>query len=261
MLMYGHTMKLPAQPNALREKIDCMTSIVKPTRTPWEVFPDVFIHASESAVKQHPAYNAAKMGDDDAAIALVLDTFNKERALEMRRFEADAKPTLVSAHALERDGVNAIPEVFAERLGQILDWPLDNGIVQANVVSHTGADGFWRLARQAEFDGLVHSGRTYVLVDDFVGMGGTLANLRGHIESNGGHVLAAVTLTGKPHSAKLALSAERLHELRAKHGQELESWWFERFAHTFNALTESEARYLARTATADVVRDRITAAE
>ena len=51
-------------------------------------------------------------------------------------------------------------------LGQILDWPLDKGVVQVNVVSHTGADGFWRLARQAEFDGLVRPGRTYVLVDD-----------------------------------------------------------------------------------------------
>ena len=149
--------------------------------------------------------------------------------------------------------MNAIPEVFADRLGQLLDWPLDKGVVQVNVVSHTGANGFWRLARQAEFDGLVRPGHPYVLVDDFVGMGGTLANLRGHIESNGGRVLAAVSLTGKPHSAKLALSAERLKDLRAKHGQELENWWFERFAHTFDALTESEARYLARTETADIV--------
>ena len=183
------------------------------------------------------------------------------RALELRQFAGNNKPTLVSAHALEREGVNAIPEVFAERLGQVLDWPLDNGVVQVNVVSHTGADGFWRLARQAEFDGLVHPGRGYVLVDDFVGMGGTLANLKGHIESNGGHVLAAVSLTGKPHSARLTLTIERLHELRAKHGQELENWWIKRFAHTFDALTESEARYLARTETADIVRDRITAAE
>ena len=238
-----------------------MFNTAKPPRTSWGVFPDVLIHASESAVKQHPAYIEAKAGNDDAATALVLDTFNMELALGMRRFEVDVKPTLVSAHALEREGVNAIPEVFAERLGQVLDWPLDSGVVQVNVVSHTGANGFWRLARQAEFDGLVCPGRFYVLVDDFVGMGGTLANLRGHIEANGGHVLAAVSLTGKPHSAKLALTPQRLHELRDKHGQELENWWIKRFAHTFDALTESEARYLARTETADIVRDRITAAE
>ena len=170
-------------------------------------------------------------------------------------------PTLVSAHALEREGVNAIPEVFAERLSQVLGWPAETGVVQTNVVSHTGANGFWRLARQAEFDGPVQPGRTYVLVDDFVGMGGTLANLRGYIESKGGRVLAAVSLTGKPHSAKLALSPERLHELRSKHGTELENWWVGRFAHAFDALTESEARYLARTETADTIRDRIVEAQ
>ena len=92
-------------------------------------------------------------------------------------------------------------------------------------------------------------------------MGGTLANLKGHIESNGGRVLAAVALTGKPHSAKLALTTERLQDLRAKHGTELEIWWRARFAHAFNALTESEARYLARTETADIVRNRVAAAE
>ena len=134
------------------------------------------IHAEESAVKQHPAYAKAKAGDDEAATVLVLDTFNMQSALTLRSFAGDVAPTLVSAHALERDGVNAIPEVFAERLSQVLGWPAETGVVQTNVVSHTGANGFWRMARQAEFDGPVQAGDAYVLVDDFVGMGGTLAN-------------------------------------------------------------------------------------
>ena len=107
----------------------------------------------------------------------------------------------------------------------------------------------------------MQAGCDYVLIDDFVGMGGTLANLRGYIESKGGRVLAAVCLTGKSHSAKLALSAARLYELRGKHGTELENWWMGRFAHSFDALTESEARYLARTQAIDTIRDRIAAAK
>lgn len=221
----------------------------------------MLIHADESAVKQHPAYQAAKAGDDAAAMILVLDTFNMDRVRELRNLVGDVLPTLVSAHALEREGVNAIPEVFAERLSQVLGWPAETGLVQTNVVSHTGANGFWRLARQAEFDGPVQPGHGYVLVDDFVGMGGTLANLKGYIETKGGKVLAAVSLTGKPHSAKLALSPQRLQELRSKHGTELESWWMGRFAHSFDALTESEARYLARTETADTIRNRIVEAQ
>jgi hypothetical protein len=123
------------------------------------------------------------------------------------------------------------------------------------------ADGWSRLARPAAFEGVVLPGQGYVLVDDFVGMGGTLANLKGHIETHGGLAVAAVVLTGKPHSAKLAVSAERLQELRAKHGHELEAWWHDRLGHTFDSLTESEARYLARTSDADTVRNLFAAAE
>lgn len=52
--------------------------------------------------------------------------------------------------------------------------------------------------------------------------------------------LAAVVLTGKPHSARLRLSAERLNELRKIHGAELEHWWQERFGHAFDAFTENQ---------------------
>lgn len=232
-----------------------------PPRTPWNQFPDVLIHASESTVKKHPAYEAAKSGDDVAATQLVLTCLNLAQVVALNQLVAGKQPTLVSAHAMERHGVNAIPEVFADELGRLLSWPVDTGIVQTNVVSHTGANGFWRLARQAEFDGTVEAGCDYVLVDDFVGMGGTLANLKGHIETLGGNVLAAVALTGKTHSAKLAPTPDRLNELRKRHGTEFENWWIGHFAHSFDALTESEARYLARTETADTIRDRIAEAE
>lgn len=233
----------------------------QPPRTPWGNFPDVLIHASESAVKQHPAYKRAKSGHGPSATALVNDTMSElqnQRLVDLLRGHL---PTLVSAHAYEREGINAIPEAFAVEISKAVGWPHDTAVAQVNVVFHTGADGFSRMARQAEFVGAIQAGCEYVLVDDFVGMGGTLANLKGYIESNGGMVLAAVSLTGKPHSAKLALSPERLHELRSKHGTELENWWMGRFAHAFDALTESEARYLARTETADAIRNRIAAAK
>jgi hypothetical protein len=170
-------------------------------------------------------------------------------------------PILVSAHAYEREGVNAIPEAFADALGGLLAWPVDSNVVQSNIVAHTGAGGFERLARQASFDGVIEPGLSYVLVDDFVGMGGTLANLRGYIHAHGGKVLAAVALTGKPYSAQLSLSQKQLEELRERHGQATEHWWLKRFGHTFDALTQSEARYLAKTENFERIRDRIAAAE
>ena len=44
-----------------------------------------------------------------------------------------------------------------------------------------------------------------LMVDDFVGLGGTLASLRGYLIAGGGRVLGTVTLTGRADSAKLAL--------------------------------------------------------
>lgn len=234
---------------------------MKPPRTPWGNFSDVLIHASESSVKQHPHYWAAKTGDAVAADDLVRDTLNLLQTDALSALLAGHQPILVSAHAYEQNGVNAIPEVFADELAQRLNWDVDGGVVQVNVVSHTGADGFSRLARQAQFDGAIQPEREYVMVDDFIGMGGTLANLRGHIETHGGKVLAAVALTGKPHSAKLRLAQSTLDELRSKHGTEIEHWWQERFGHAFDALTESEARYLVRTPDVATIRDRIIKAE
>jgi hypothetical protein len=234
---------------------------MQPPRSLWGDFPDALIHAAESRVKQHLAYPAAKSGDAGAALDLVRDVFDDALPGRLRALVGDRQPMLVSAHAYEREGVNAIPEVLADVMANRLGWRVDSGVVQTNVVTHTGANGFVRLARQPAFDGAVTAGADYVMVDDFVGMGGTLANLRGHIESQGGRVLAAVVLTGKPHSAKLRLSVERLNELRSTHGAELEHWWQERFGHAFDALTESEARYLVRTPDLATIRNRIAAAE
>jgi hypothetical protein len=230
-------------------------------RTPLADFPDVILHAPETAVKKHPRYKEAKSGDYEAAFELIQATISPDRTEQLRILLNGRKPLLASAHAYEAEGVNAIPEVFADELAQRLDLRVDSGIVQTNVVAHTGANGFGRLARQPFFEGTVIPGQEYVLVDDFVGMGGTLANLRGYIEAQGGLVMAAVALTGKPYSAKLALELEQLRELRDKHGKDLEKWWRENFGHAFDSLTQSEARYLARTKDVDTIRNRIAEAK
>ena len=97
-------------------------------------------------------------------------------------------------------------------------------------------------------------------MDDFIGQGGTLANLKGYIESKGGKVVLATTLTGKSYSAKLTPSIETILRLRQKHGNELENWWRQTFGYSFEQLTESEARYLERSDDALSIRDRLIAA-
>ncbi len=222
--------------------------------------PPVWIHANESTVKQHPSYRAAKSGDPDAAYLLVDALLNPIIVEQLADTFAQQKPTLVSAHAVEGSGVNAIPEALADMLARQLGWPADNGIVQINIVAHTGADGFSRLARQARFDGDAKAGKSYLLTDDFVGQGGTLANLRSHIMSRGGNVVGATVLTGKSHSAMLALDVATYKQLRLKHGQKLENWWNQRFGFRFDCLTASEARYLFNTPDVDRIRNKIIAA-
>jgi phosphoribosylpyrophosphate synthetase len=182
----------------------------KAHRKPWSIgFPDVWIHADELAVKRHPHYALAKSGDTDHAALLVNELINVNIIQKMRSLQSFS-PILISVHAEEEMGKNAIPEVMADVLSAELGWPTEPDVVQANVVNHTGADGFSRIARQAVFAGDIVAGCNYVIVDDFIGQGGTVANLRGHIENLGGTVLAATVLTGKPFSAKLSLSASQL---------------------------------------------------
>jgi len=232
---------------------------IRPCRTTWGSFPDVVIHADEPVLKKHPDYLAAKQGDSAAAERVVLAVSTIGALDQISALIGTARPTLVAVHALETQGMNAIPRVFAQILGQTLDLPAQKNVVQVNRVTHTGADGYSRLALPALFDGEVGVGQ-YFLVDDFVGQGGTLANLRGFLEHRGGTVVGATVLGGKAYSAKLRLELETLNLLRAKHGQMLENWWHATFGFGFDRLTESEARYLIRVDDAHAVPDRIIAA-
>ena len=252
----------------LRDELERAQAALKamkpPPRVAWRGFPDAVLLADESRTKRHPAYAAAKAGDAEAATDLVHALVDETGIVAVRRLlgtvEA-ARPVLVSAHAYEREGVNAIPAALAKLLSERLGVPFDTAVVQTNVVGHTGAGGYGRLARQAAFGGEAAKGREHVMVDDFIGQGGTLANLRGWIEKQGGTVVGAIGLTGKPYSAKLNPSEEQLHELRQKHGPDFEKWWREHFGHAFDCLTQSEARYLARSPDADTIRDRLAAEE
>ena len=228
-------------------------------RSEWKAFPDVIIHADESPVKRHPTYEAAKAGDADAAEALVLEMSPIGALDRISEVLSGTTPHLLAVHALETSGMNAIPQVFAKILSRMLDLPVATGIIQINRVTHTGASGYHRLAFPALFGGEVRE-EAYFLVDDFIGQGGTLANLKGFVESQGAHVVGATVLTGKAYSAKLKLEEETLKALRTKHGTDLEQWWNDAFGYSFERLTESEARYLTRADDAYAISERIVAA-
>jgi hypothetical protein len=217
----------------------------------------VLIAAGESAVKQHPAYAAAKAGDISSAWRLVSDALPGVDLDRLRAVAARAS-AILPVHAIEAEGINRIPMAMAAWIGRLTGLPVVSGVVQANRVGHTGASGWHRLATQALFDGPIDSRASYLLVDDFVGQGGTFANLRGHVLSRGGGIAGLVALTGKVRSAKIALQPGTLTALRSKHGS-LETWWAVEFGFDFSCLTHSEAECLLRV-DADTIRSRVAEA-
>jgi hypothetical protein len=217
-----------------------------PNRAPWQGEEVVFIHdLDEMAVRNDPYYVAAKRGDVEAAVQLVTTHANEDVANALRAEVGERTPILLPVHAEEAAGRNPIPFALAKWLNVRTGWEVSSTkIVQANVVGRTKTDGYYRLAMQPIFDGDAQEGRCYVLVDDFIGQGGTFANLRGQVLATGGEVLSHTSLTGKPLSANLGLRLATLEELRGTHGNDLEEWWREAFGYGFGELTESEARYL-----------------
>jgi len=227
-------------------------------RSPWTDFPDVHIYADVPVVKMHSHFSSAKAGDALAAEALIDDILAMGSVDNLRAAVGESRPHLLAVHAAESTGMNAIPRAFARVLSSVLGSPIASGIIQMNRVLHTGADGYHRLSFPAVFEGKVDPVE-YLLVDDFVAQGGTLANLKGYVEANGGSVAGAVVLCGKAYSAKLRLSQITLDGLRQKHGRELEEWWISTFGYGFESLTESEARYLTRSSDVDTIRARLAA--
>jgi hypothetical protein len=224
-------------------------------RTPWpRDFPEVIVHTTVTMRDAHPDYQAAKAGDRAPAVRLACDLIAPAAVERIRRGLAGRQPILVPVRAIEAQGINLIPDAMAHEVGRQLGLPVTTEIIQTNTVGHTRASGYHRLAFQPTFAGDVERGRTYLAVDDHVGLGGTLANLRGHVETEGGHLVAATTMSASRRSEVLALRPETLQALREKHGEPLEQLWQDQFGFGLDRLTDAEAGYLLRSPSVDAIR-------
>jgi hypothetical protein len=237
---------------------------VPPSRTPWEQgFPDVVIHTTVRERDAHPDYAAAKRGDGGAALRISEDLLAAESVERLRLFGelSSGAPILLPITALETTGFNAIPDAMARVLSRSLGWAISSGeIVQSNKVGHTRAKAFNRFVTPASFVGAVAPGAAYVLVDDHVGLGGTLANLRGHVETSGGRVVGMTTLTESRDGRRLALRHETRDMLWKHHGIGLDTLWREQFGHGLDCLTDVEGTILCREPSLDAIRDRLAQA-
>lgn len=233
-----------------------------PPRTPWAPdFPVVVVHSETALRDHHPSYHDAKAGDADAALTLAEDLLSSAATGQLRQLIGDAPTVLLPITALETTGFNAIPDAMAQVLGAELGLVVSTGeIVQNNTVGHTRAPAFNRLVTPAAFEGPVVVGTQYVLVDDHVGVGGTLANLKGYVETRGGRVIAMTTLTQSRDAHQIALRPETLIVLREKHGEALEIFWREQFGHDLECLTDIEGQLLGREPSLVAIQNRLAQA-
>ena len=220
--------------------------------------PDVVIGHRLGAFSSHPEYEAAKAGDSMAAARTASDLVDDAMVEAVRQAAGNAE-LIVPVVSEEATGRNKIPLAFARELADRLGSTAETEIVQADSPKCTHMDGLSRLLNPPVFDGPVIQGAAYVLVDDTVTQGGTSASLTSHIRDNGGEVAGAVALTGKQYSAKLEPSPELLQQVRDRF-QSVEPAFRSATGYGFDALTESEARYLVKHDDAESVRNRILAA-
>ena len=234
------------------------------SRRGWDAdFPDVVTAHRPGRLSGHADYAAAKAGDDTAALRVARDVITPEFVEDVRAaLPEGSKPLVVAVQSQEATGNNRIPRMAAEVLAQRLGLQVSEDIVQGAKVNRSGGDALHRLANQPPFTGRVEKGRDYVLIDDTLTQGGTLAQLKTHIEDNGGKVVLATALTGKDYSRRIALNTQSLADVRERFGS-IEPWWRDQFGYGFEGLTESEARTILTLdkgrLDADALRDRVAA--
>ena len=203
-----------------------------------------------SQLQQHPDYSDAKAGDFRSALRLISDLAWDALAKKSSRFSSHT--IFVAPFARETTGDNAIPQVLAEVLAYLSGASADKDLVQVTKVYHTGADPMERLVLRAEFEGPVQAGANYVLVDDVVTMGGTLAELAHYVQLKGGVVSDIAVLANAGRNKSLSPDHQTLKILKERFANEI----IEIFGIHIDALTANEAQYLVGFRSSDEIRSR-----
>lgn len=222
-------------------------------------FPAVIRNGDLGELERHDQYAASKSGDPEAALQLaqmvVRDGFLEE--LERVARGVSGKPRLVPVVAEEANGRNWIPLMAAEVIAHRLGWGVETDIVQSTKVGRTGKGADYRLVHNPAFSGSVSPGQSYVILDDTLSMGGTLASLHGYIANRGGRVLAASAMTAHPGALQLPVSQKLLHRIDARHGPEMSALCEELLGHELGYLTQGEAGHFRAAASVEAMRDRL----
>lgn len=226
--------------------------------TAWNDFPPVISNGKLGDLKNEPEYAAAKAGDVMQSALLVDKLLKDETIQEIKNLIGDSKPIIVPIQSEEASGKNRIPQAMAFALSEKLGLQVDTDIVQSNTAKRTNAKIDHRFVSPPEFTGTVKAGQPYLIVDDTLTVGGTIAALKGYIENNGGKVIGSTVMTAHEQKADIVIKPNVLQSLQQKQG--LNEYWRNEFGYSVDKLTQQEAGHL-RKPTLEQIQERIEEAK
>jgi hypothetical protein len=234
-------------------------------RVPWRPdFPDAYVqqawNSPNGCFKDHADWPAAKTeGDEEAALRIVRRAM-REEVLEgiLEDCAADGeRPPLVVAPALTlAERRNALAIAYGTELAFEMGWEYSDRIFQVRTISRDLRKTWFRLKNQPQFCGFVEAGRRYVLTDDVLTMGGTMASLRGFIENQGGVVICMTALAGGNAGGRtrISLAPQTLLSLTDAHGGRLRDLVRKEMGFGIDCLTEPEGQFLLARPSYDACR-------
>jgi hypothetical protein len=223
-------------------------------RTPWSNFPPVAVHTDGQTLKSHPDYLAAKNGDLKAARRVVSDTFKPGKIAGLVQAAKSSIDYVVPVQQLDPEARwNALPLAFAKAAARELGARVVPFVVQDNIVSHTSADSATRLTNQPSFSGTVPKGK-FLIVDDVVTLGSTLANLRGYIEHKGGQVVMASSIISGIFATRIAPDPGLVSSIKRRFPNEL-GIFPEKLGFPVDCLTNREGNFVYGLANLESIRN------
>ncbi|MBU2840285.1 hypothetical protein HF670_12090 [Acidithiobacillus thiooxidans] len=236
---------------------------IKPQRYPWGDFPDVLRNGDLGTLKREPEYLAAKAGDEESALNLADRLICQDFVEAVRKLGAQhAHPVLLPVLDEESAGDNCIPIAFAKTLAHQLGWDMETKVLQVTRSYRTGSGSDHRMVVHPKFDGVINRNAGYILLDDTLTMGGTLASLRGFIQSHEGTVLGAAVGVAHEGALHLPIRESMLQSIYSKHGQQAtQAFAKEQWGYGIECLTQAEAGHIRKAVSLDALRDRFAQAK
>ena len=234
-----------------------MLNIAAAERASWKNFPKVIRNDDLGTLSKLPGYNAAKQGDPDRALELVLSTLHDKTLNEITVTIGSQQPKVLPVLSIEETGYNKLPLALAEIISHSLDFEVEIDIIQVNKVLRTNSNADHRLTFNPKFSGEVTQNQTYFIVDDTLTMGGTIASLRGYIENRGGIAIGAMVLTAHKDALEIAIKPDMIRKIENKHGRAMNHFFEETFGYGIDKLTQGEAGHVRAAASVDQLRSRI----